>query len=79
MRVNGNKAAVDHTGAVVVPGCRSCEGRGWRYASRRGLLRLAEQAVTLVRRRCPDCLGDGRARPDTGESAAGSTDTPGIV
>jgi hypothetical protein len=78
MAVNGNKAGASVTGVVRTHGCRSCEGRGWRYASRRGLLRLAEDTVTLVRRRCPDCLGDGQAR-DTGASAAGSTDTPSIV
>jgi hypothetical protein len=38
-------------------GCRSCEGRGWRYVSPRGLIRVAEDVVPLSRRLCSDCLG----------------------
>jgi hypothetical protein len=35
--------------------CRSCEGRGWRLASRRRELRVDETAVRLVGRACPEC------------------------
>jgi len=38
-------------------GCPSCEGRGWRYVSPRGLIRVAEDVVPLTRRLCSDYLG----------------------
>jgi DnaJ-class molecular chaperone len=41
--------------------CRGCEGRGWRMASSRRTLRVAEVTVRLERRACPDCAGHGVA------------------
>lgn len=38
--------------------CRGCDGRGWRVASPTGRMRLDETAARLVRRPCPDCLGE---------------------
>jgi hypothetical protein len=41
--------------ARIVRRCRSCEGRGWRLASSVRSLLVAEDALALTRRACPDC------------------------
>jgi hypothetical protein len=44
--------------------CRGCKGRGWRMASPRRSLQVAETTIRLERRACPDYVGhDVAVRP----------------
>ena len=41
-------------------GCKSCEGRGWRFISPRRTVQVSEGAMHLVRLLCPDCPPEPR-------------------
>jgi hypothetical protein len=45
----------DQVNEHISGSCRGCEGRGWRLASQRRVIRSDEMVMRMVRRACPDC------------------------